>query len=189
MNLRSPFKIGIKPKGGSQYVNEIDLDSEKKLVVNSSIEDAEDVQRIGIVVSLPLINKTSLKLGDEVVVHHNVFRITYDDKGIPRQSDFHFINDLFFISDDLIYMVIREGKVLGYKDNVFVKPIKEYVAWEGEITIPNKGELSFPNEKLINEGVSQNQKVAIRKFTDYKFHIFGETYYKMTDNRVLATLN
>ena len=181
MNLRSPFRVGIKPKDNAQYVNDITV-GETQLTVNNSIENAEDVQRIGIVVSLPLIDRTGLKLGDEVVVHHNVFRITWDDRGFPRQSDFHLINDLFFVDDDLIYMIIREGKVVGYKDNVFVKPIKEVVPWEGEITIPNKGIVSFSNDELIKQNVEQNQKVAIRKHTDYKFHIFGDTYYKMKNN-------
>jgi len=70
MNLQSPFRIGIKPKDGNQYINELQIGN-VKLVVNTSIEEADDVQRIGVVFSLPKIYDGDLQIGDEVVVHHN----------------------------------------------------------------------------------------------------------------------
>ena len=75
MQLTSPFKIGITPKEGQQYVNELKVGN-TELVVNTSIEDAVDVQRIGTVISLPFHYQGELKVGDDVVIHHNVFRIT-----------------------------------------------------------------------------------------------------------------
>ena len=85
--------------------------------------------------------------------------------------------------------MLFRSNIFGYKENVFVKPIKEEVAWEGEKIVPNKGIISFSNKLLESEQVCRGQKVAIRKHTDYKFHIFGDTFYKMKNQRILAKLD
>lgn len=188
MTLQSPFKICIKPKGGNQYINELKI-GDTEIIINISIEEAEDVQRIGTIVSLPFHYSGELKVGDDVIVHHNVFRITFNDKGIPMQSDFHFKDDLFFIGNDLIYMFIRDGKVNAYNDNVFVEPIHYEDYWEGPKLLERQGIVKFTNEKLKSIGVVENSKIHFRKFCEYSFHIFGMHLYKMTNNRIMAKID
>ena len=187
MQLTSPFKIGITPKEGQQYVNELKVGN-TELVVNTTIEDAVDVQRIGTVISLPFHYQGELKVGDDVVIHHNVFRITYNDKGIPMQSDFHFKDEVFFIPEDLIYMYIRDGRINAYNDNVFIEPIHYEDYWEGPKFLERQGVVKFTNEKLSNIGVLENTKIHFRKFCEYSFYIFGMHLYKMKNDRILAIL-
>ncbi len=59
--MRSPFKFLISPINNEQYVNQIG-----NLIVNTSIEEAEDVQRIGIVQSLPFGYSGFIQKGDEI---------------------------------------------------------------------------------------------------------------------------
>ena len=188
MNLQSPFRIGIKPKDGNQYINEIQI-GDVNLVVNTSIEEAEDVQRIGVVFSLPIHYKGDLAIGDEVVVHHNIFRTTLSDKGIPVQSTFHFMDDMYFVDNDMIYLKIRDGIVSSYNDNVFVLPIVEETLWEGQKLVERQGIIKFSNEKLRSQGINEGDKIVFRKFCEYKFNIFNMELYKMQDKRILATLN
>jgi len=188
MDLRSIYNIGIEPKDKQQYINTI-KNGNVELIVNTSIENGEDVQRIGVVVSLPLIYNGELKIGDEVVVHHNVFRITYNDQGVPMQSTFHFKDDLFFIPEDMIYLKIRKGKVSSYNDNVFVEPIMYEDYWEGQKLVERQGYIKFSNDKLNNIGIKDGDKIVFRKFCEYKFNIFGLELYKMKDTRILAKLN
>lgn len=188
MKLQSPFRIGIKPKDGNEYINELQVGN-VKLVVNTSIEEADDVQRIGVVFSLPMIYNGDLQIGDEVVVHHNVFRTTLNDWGVPVQSSFHFKDDMYFVDNDMIYLRIRNGEVTSYNDNVFIFPIKEETLWEGEKLVERQGIVKISNEKLREQGIVENSKIVFRKFNEYKFNIFGLELYKMQDKRVLAVLN
>jgi hypothetical protein len=187
MNLQSPFRYGIKPKDNSQYVDKLKV-GDTELTLTTSIENHEDVQRIGIVVSLPLIHDGILEIGDEVVVHHNVFRITYNDKGVPMESNYHLKNDLFFVDRDLIYLYIRNAVVMAYGDSVFLEPIKEDIPWEGEKLVPHQALVKYTNDELKSIGVESGQKICYRKNAEYLFHIFGHTLYKTTSKRVLATL-
>lgn len=188
MKLQSPFRIGIKPKDGNEYINELQVGN-VKLVVNTSIEEADDVQRIGVVFSLPMIYNGDLQIGDEVVVHHNVFRTTLNDWGVPVQSSFHFKDDMYFVDNDMIYLRIRNGEVTSYNDNVFIFPIKEETLWEGEKLVERQGIVKISNERLREQGIVENSKIVFRKFNEYKFNIFGLELYKMQDKRVLAVLN
>jgi hypothetical protein len=70
--MRAPFKFIISPINNEQYVNQIG-----NLIVNTSIEEAEDVQRIGIVQSVPFAYSGFIKKGDAVVVQHNVLSLIH----------------------------------------------------------------------------------------------------------------
>lgn len=188
MNLQSPFRIGVKPKDGSQYINELQI-GEYKLIVNTSIETIENIQRFGVVFSLPMFYKGDLQIGDEVIIHHNVFRISYNDKGIPMQSPFHFKDDMYFIDDELIYLYIRNGEMVAYGENVFIEPIFQETRWEGTQLKERQGIVKIPNAKLKSQGIKENTKIIFRKFCEYKFNIFGMDLYKMNDKRILATLD
>lgn len=188
MILQSPFRICVSPKDNSQYINELKI-GDSSLIINTSIEHAKDVQRIGVVRSLPIHFKGDLMVGDEIVTHHNVFRITFNDKGVPMQSDFHFKDDLFFIDDELIYLKIRNGEISSYNDNVFVEPIKEDTLFEGEKLAERQGIIKFTSEALKKLGVITGTKIHFRKHCEAEFNIFGMNLYKMQEKRILAVLS
>ena len=70
--MNSIYDFIIKPKD-NRYNNEVEV-GDKKLIINASIEDHKMVSRHAIVVSTPLAYCTDIKVGDEVVIHHNIFR-------------------------------------------------------------------------------------------------------------------
>ena len=63
----------------NRYNNVVNID-EKKLIVNTEITERDHifVNRIGTVCSCPLTGDTTIKEGDDVILHHNVFRKWYD---------------------------------------------------------------------------------------------------------------
>lgn len=185
--LQSPFKICVKPKDNNQYINELKI-GDSDLIVNTTIDDAENVQPIGVVVSLPIHYKGELKVSDEVLIHHNVFRITSNDKGIPMESIFHFKDNFFFIDEELVYMYIRDGKINAYNDNVFIEPISYEDYWEGPKLEERKGIVKFSNEKLKSIGVVENTKIHFRKFCEANYKVFGMNLYKMKNNRIMAII-
>lgn len=188
MNLQIYNKFIVSPINGQNYINEIRV-GDKTLIVNNSIENAEDVNRIGVVKSIPKNYKGVIQLGDLVVTQHNVFRITYSDWGIPRFSDNHIKDDLYAITTDVIYLIIRDGKYIATDEFVLVEPIIEEDKWKGKQMVEDKGIARHINQDLINQGVKAGDKVALKKFANYLFEIFEEKFYIMKNSRVLAVLN
>ena len=74
--MNSVYDFIISPKN-KRYNNEKKV-GDKTLVLNTNIEDHKLVSKEAIVVSVPLAFKTILKVGDEIMVHHNIFRRWYD---------------------------------------------------------------------------------------------------------------
>lgn len=181
--MQLPYKFLISPINNEQYVNKIG-----NLIVNTSIEEAENVQRIGEVINVPFDYQGFIQKGDLVVVQHNVFRITFDDWGVPRQSDNHIVDNLFGVSPDIIYAVIRDGKIMSSDNYIFVEPIVEENFWLGKQTLKNQGFAKYVNPTMEVQGVFQGVRIAFGSFSDYLFEIFGEKLYLMRNKKVMAIL-
>jgi len=184
---KSPFKFIIQPIGG-QYNNTAEVGG-KELITNTSIENAEDVNRYGKILALPLIYDGNAQVGDVVIVQHNCFRITYNDKGVPTQSNHYLKDGIFHVDSELIYLLIRDGKKIGFEDNVFVEPVFIETEFEGKIENPHIGIVRITNPKLEKSGITEGTKVAFYKGTEYEFFIDGQRLYKMSNRRIMATLN
>ena len=53
---------------------------------------------------VPKVGKTNIKVGDEVIVHHNVFRRFYNIRGDEKNSSSYFKEDLYFCYHDQIFL-------------------------------------------------------------------------------------
>ncbi len=181
--MQTAFKFIVSPINNEQYINKIG-----NLIVNTSIEEAENVQRIGEVINVPFDYKGFIQKGDLVVIQHNVFRITFDDWGVPRQSDNHIIDKLFGVTPDFIYAVIRDGKIMSSDNYIFVEPIVEEDFWLGKQTLKNQGFAKYVNPIMESQGVFQGARIAFGSFSDYLFEIFGEKLFLMRNKKVMAIL-
>jgi hypothetical protein len=76
--MNSLYDFIVKPYGG-RYDNSIKV-GDKELVLNTKIETFKAVNNIAEVVAVPLAVRTNIKVGDKVIIHHNVFRVFYDIK-------------------------------------------------------------------------------------------------------------
>ena len=92
--MRSAFSFIVKPVG-NRYDNTVKV-GDKELVVNTSIESFKAVNNIAEVLAVPLFGSTDIKVGDKVIIHHNVFRRFYDMKGKQKNSRSYFKEDLYF---------------------------------------------------------------------------------------------
>ena len=186
--IASPDKFIISPKNGSQY-NNVKKIGDSDIIINTSIEEAIDVQRHGVVKSLPINYKGDIKVGYEVIVHHNIFRITYNDKGVPMQSDSHIIDDLFFADQELVYLSICQEQKKGANGYVFIKPIEEEVEFEGKKELQHIGIIRYICRELESQGLKEGDKICFRKNCEYEFKVDEERLYVMNHKRILAKLN
>ena len=108
----------VSPIGG-RYNNSTKV-GEKELIINTEVYNYQYVNRLAKVIATPLLFSSPIKVGDEVVVHHNVFRRWHDVKGRERNSRSYWKDNKYIISQDQIFLYNKKATP-GYS---FVQPIK-----------------------------------------------------------------
>ncbi len=179
--MKSPLYFLIEPIDGKLY-----NDEKNGIVTTTSVEDHRFTQRLAKVIQIPSDYDGVVSIGDTVVVHHNTFRIQYNNQGVPLPSKYHIKDNLFFLEPELLYMVIKDNKREAIYPFCFVKPIVGEVEYEGVKEIENKGVLVYGNSDLSRQGFESGDVVFLKKDSEYEFEIFGEKLYMMKSNRILA---
>jgi len=182
--MQSLFSFIVEPKNG-RYDNEVDVDN-KKLIINTTMDDHKYVNRVGVVKSIPKIGKTNIKIGDEVIVHHNVFRRFYDVRGIEKNSSSYFKEDLYFCFYDQIFLYKQDNEWKAPFDFCFVKPIvenkKQLVTVQKER--PRVGILKYGNSSLNAFKVNEGSLVGFSPSSEYEFVIDNDRLYRMRTNDI-----
>ena len=70
--MKSVYNFVVTPLG-ERYNNSKKVEG-GDLILNTEIYNHQYVNRIAKVISVPIIGDTNIKSGDEVIIHHNVFR-------------------------------------------------------------------------------------------------------------------
>jgi len=182
--MQSLFSFIVEPKNG-RYDNEVDIDG-KKLIINTTMDDHKYVNRVGVVKSIPKIGKTNIKIGDEVIVHHNVFRRFYDVRGFEKNSSSYFKEDLYFCFYDQIFLYKQGNEWKAPFDFCFVKPIvenkKQLVTVQKER--PRVGILKYGNSSLNAFKVNEGSLVGFSPSSEYEFVIDNDRLYRMRTNDI-----
>ncbi len=185
--MRMTDKFIVSPLNGEKFLNTKQV-GDKTLITNTSIEHASNVNRIGVVVSLPINYEGNIQVGDNVVVQHNIFRTYFDGQGRTRESDFHIKDDLFQVLPELIYLIIRGEDKIAVDNYVFITPIVENKKWIGETELEHVGFVKYTNEVLLKLGINVGDKIAFGTDCEYEFLLDNERLYRMRTSRILAKL-
>jgi hypothetical protein len=184
--MHSIYDFIVKPVD-SRYNNKIKLNGGKELIINSSIEDHKHVSRNAYVESIPLEFETEVQPGDEVIIHHNVFRRFYNAKGVEVNSRSFLTEDLYLVSPDQLYMYKREGKWKAADGFCFVKPIIKadslILGYEKEEELV--GILKYGNSFLESLGFNEGDVIGFTPDSEFEFVIDGERLYRMTNNSII----
>tara|TARA_A100001391_G_scaffold185651_1_gene154340 strand:- start:785 stop:1369 length:585 start_codon:yes stop_codon:yes gene_type:complete len=179
--MKSLYRFIVKPLK-SRYDN-IRQVNDKQLIINTSIEDHRFVSKKAVVVSTPAAFKTDIKKGDEVYVHHNVFRRYYDMKGKEKNSSTFFKDDMYFVSPEQIYMY----NLKSHLDYCFVKPIHETDDLANKKEKEHFGILKYSNKSLERVGLNPGELVVFTPYSEFEFIIEGERLYCMKSNDIAIT--
>ena len=158
--MNSIYDFIITPKD-SRYNNEKKIGN-KTLILNTSVEDHKLVSKHAIIVSVPLAFKTILKVGDEIMVHHNIFRRWYDVKGKSRNSGQYFRDDLYFCKIDQLYLYKKDNKWLALANRCFIKPLKDDNPLTKDIERNHIGILKIGNSSLEALGITPGDLVGFK---------------------------
>ena len=179
--MKSLYQFIIKPKN-NRYDNEKKI-GDKSLIVNTNIEDHKFISKKAVVVSTPAVYKTDIKIGDEVYIHHNIFRRWYDQKGKERNSSTYFKDNLYFCSLDQIYMY----NLKSHLNYCFVKPIKSINCFNTAKEKEHFGILKYSNSSLERVGLKPGALVVFTPNSEFEFIIEGERLYCMKSNDIAIT--
>ena len=181
--MKSIQQFIIKPIG-QRYNNELTV-GDKKLIVNSSISNHKFVNREAVVISTPLALKTDIKVGDTVLVHHNLFRRYYNLKGKSVNSTKYFKDDMYFASVDQIYMYKRNNKWNTVLDYCFIKPVINKDESKLSKLKNNIGIIKYDNSSLNALKIAIGDTVAFKSNREFEFVLDNEVLYCMKSNDIL----
>ena len=181
--MKSIYSFIITPKK-KRYNNEIKI-GDKSLITNTNVEDYNLVSKEAIITSVPLAFKTVIKPGDEVMIHHNIFRRWYDQKGNQRNSSSYFKEDLYFCNIDQIYLYKRDNKWNAVEDRCFIKPIKDNNVLTADIEQKHIGILKIGNSSLEALGINPGDLVGYKSNREWEFIIDEDRLYCMKSNDII----
>ena len=181
--MNSVYEFIIKPVG-NRYSNELTI-GDKKLIVNSSISNHKFVNREAEIVALPLAFKTKLKVGDRVIVHHNLFRRYYNMKGKSVNSTKYFKDDLYFASPDQIYMKRTKDSWETLNEYCFIKPVVDKSSSSLKKLKECIGIVKYSNSTLEALKIHKEDLVVFKKNREFEFLIDNEVFYFMKSNDIL----
>ena len=181
--MRSIFSFIVKPVG-ERYNNKVKV-ADKELIVNTKIESFKSVNNVAEVVAVPLAYSTDIKVGDIVVIHHNVFRVFYDIRGNKKNSRSYFMDDLYFCDLDQIYLYKNTGKWKAFGDRCFIKPIKnkDYLNISKEQRLI--GILKYGNSSLEALKINEGDLVGYTPYGEFDFVIDKQRLYCMKSNDIV----
>jgi co-chaperonin GroES (HSP10) len=182
--MRSIFSFIVKPVNGDRYNNKIKLGG-KELIVNTKIESFKSVNNFAEVVATPLAYSTNIKVGDIVVIHHNVFRVFYDIRGNKKNSRSYFKDDLYFCELDQIYLYKNTGKWKTFGDRCFIKPIKNTSDLSANKEQKLIGILKYGNDSLEALKINEGDLVGYTPYGEFDFVIDGQRLYCMKSNDIV----
>jgi len=187
--MKSPFYFIAKPKGGTRYKNAVDWEGDE-FIINTSEEDHRFSNRIAEVVELPVGYKGPIKVGYELLVHHNVFKFYNDIKGRRKSGRSFFKEDLYFIDTEQFFMYHDGTQWHAYDRYCFVAsiPTEDCFLYKPFSKEPLMGEMRYANDYLKKNGVGEGDKVSFTPNSEYEFEVDGEKLYRIFDHQITMTL-
>jgi len=173
----------VEPIDG-RYNNKKDVEGQE-LILNTSIEDHKFVNRSGIIIETPVIkDEYNLQIGDEVIIHHNVFRRYYDIRGNEKNSRNYFEENKYFCFSDQIFLYKRGGKWYTPPGFCFVKPIHSLNKLDDAKEQPLTGVLKHLGSDLKSFGLQDNDLIGFTPNSEYEFIIDSEKLYRVPLNSI-----
>jgi len=182
--MKSLYDFIVKPYNEKRYDNSIKVGN-AELVLNTKIESFKSVNNIAEVVAVPLAFKTDVKVGDKVIIHHNVFRVFYDMKGKKKNSRSMFVDNMFFVALDQVYMYGDFGNWKAFGDRCFIMPLKN----NDSLTLDKErnliGILKYGNKSLEALKITPGDLVGYTPFGEFDFIVDDQRLYCMKSNDIV----
>ena len=175
--MKSVYNFVVTPIG--ERYNNTKKVGDKDLILNTEIYNHQYVNRLAKVISIPIVGETDIVPGDEVIVHHNVFRRWHNVKGIEKNSRSYFDESTYFINHDQIFLYKRDGKWKAPKGYCFIKPLKKKDQFSVDEERPLIGVVKH-SDGTVKEG----DLIGYKPRTECEFIIDEERLYRVLSNLI-----
>ena len=157
---------------GERYNNSKKVDG-KELILNTEIFNHQFINRLALVLETPILFDTLIKKGDEIIVHHNVFRRWHDVKGREKNSRSYWKEDKYIVSADQIFLYKKKDWMAmpGYS---FVQPIISSNDLTSESEEPLIGVVKYSDGTYNKEDL-----VGFTPNSEYEFIVEGKRLYRV----------
>ena len=181
--MNSLYDFIVEPFG-ERYNNKVKI-GDKSLIINTQSESFKSVNNIARVISVPLVYKTPVKVGDLIMIHHNVFRRWYNIRGEEKNSRSYFKDNLYFVQTDQVYLYKNTGKWKAFETRCFVNPLRNYDSVDTNVEQRLIGILKYGNSALEALGINEGELVGYKPFGEYDFVVDGKRLYCMKSNDIV----
>jgi len=173
--MKSVYNFVVKPIG--ERYNNTKKVGDSELILNTEIFNHQYVNRKATVISTPIVGDTDIKAGDEIIVHHNIFRRWHNVKGIEKNSRSYFDESTYFITQDQIFLYKSNGEWKVPEGYCFVKPLKAKDQFNIDAERPLIGIVKYSDGT-----VEVDDLIGFRPSSEYEFIIDGERLYRVLSN-------
>jgi len=181
--MNSIYDFIVEPIG-ERYNNTTKVNN-KDLILNCNIESFKFINKLAKVISIPKAYNTVIKEGDEIIIHHNVFRRYYDIKGKEKNSSKYFKNNLYFCQPDQVYLYKKSNKWHSFMDRCFVKPFLNNDPTSLEKEQKHIGILKYGNSLLKALKINPGDVVGFTPNSEWEFIVDNERLYCMKSNDIV----
>ena len=172
--MKSVYNFVVTPVK-SRYNNTKDIEG-KELIVNTEIFNHQYVSREAIVKAIPTVGDTDIKVGDKVIVHHNVFRRWHNQHGIEKNSRSYIDEETYLVQPDQIFLY-KDTEWQAQKGYCFVAPVKSTDKYSVDKEKPLVGIVKH-TDGTVNKG----DLIGFRPSSEYEFIIDGQKLYRLLSN-------
>jgi len=169
--MKSVYNYVVEPIK-SRYNNTKDVDG-SELILNTEIFNHQYVSREAIVKSTPIIGETNIKVGDKVIVNHNIFRRWHDQYGVEKNSRSYIDEKNYLAQPDQVFLY-KNTNWLAQDGYCFVAPIKS----TNHLNIEKEKSL-VGIVKYTDGTVEKGNLVGFTPNTKYEFIIEGQKLYRL----------
>ena len=173
--MKSVYNFVVAPLN-SRYNNVKQIEG-KELILNTEIFNHQHVSREAVVKEVPTVIKTDIKIGDTVIVQHNVFRRWHNQYGIEKNSRSYFNEKTYIVGSDQIFLYKRNNVWKPQKGYCFVSPIKSTNKYSVDKEKPLVGDVKY-SDGTVKEG----ELIGFRPNSEYEFIIDGQKLYRILSN-------
>lgn len=180
--MRSLHAFIIEPKN-QRYDNTKKID-QVDLILNTDLQDHKFVSRVGVVISTPIVGKTGIKQGDEVLVHHNVFRRFHDVRGEEVNSKSYFEEDKYFVFPEQVFMYRRNTEWKPLEGFCFIQPLKNKNIFSENPEQELTGIIKYLDNGLVKNGIKKGDLIGFTPDSEYEFIIDNQRLYRVPTNSI-----
>ena len=180
--MRSIFDFVIQPKK-SRYQNTKQV-GDKELIINTEIFNHQYVSREATVIATPTTLDTPIQIGDDVIVHHNIFRRWHNVRGEEKNSRNYISEETYLCQPEQLYLYKQNGKWTPQRGFCFVKPLENEDVFSIDKEKPLIGILKYAGDDLNALGLNENDLVGFSPYSEFEFVIDGESLYRVLTNSI-----